>query len=137
MESITCLDMSNMRNKHPRSKQLFWVRINDKGVITKVIWASTCPKYGDWFLISVTTFLQIHKWLTTNCYIQLGDRVWKQILGIPMRFSCSPLWCNLYVLSYEIKFIQRLAKLGQIDIMSKFKYAFSYIDDMLAQCGGS
>jgi hypothetical protein len=56
MESITRLDMSNMRNKQPRSKQLFWVRINDKGVTTKVIWASTCPKYGDWFLISVTIF---------------------------------------------------------------------------------
>ena len=47
-----------------------------------------------------------------------------------MGFSCSPLWCNLYILSYEIKFIQRLAKLGQTEIMSKFKCAFRYIDDL-------
>ena len=130
MEFITMLGMTNMKRKHPRSEQLLWIRINDKGVTTKAVWTSTCPKHGDWFPIPVTKFLQIHKWLTTNCYIRLGDRVWKQILGIPMGFSCSPLWCNLYLLSYEIKFIQRLARLGRSDIMSKFKYAFRYIDDL-------
>jgi hypothetical protein len=41
------------------------------------------------------TRVEEFKWLTTNCFVRLGDRVWKQILGIPMRFSCSPLWCNL------------------------------------------
>ena len=130
MEFITRLGMSNMRNKHPRFEQLLWIRINDKGVTTKAIWTSNCPKYGNWVPIPITKFLQVHKWLTINCYIQLGDRVWKQILGIPMGFSCSPLWCNLYLLSYEIKFIQRLAKLGRTEIISKFKYAFRYIDDL-------
>lgn len=33
-------------------------------------------------------------------------------------------------MSYEIKFIQRLARLGQRTIMSKFKYVFWYIDDV-------
>lgn len=33
-------------------------------------------------------------------------------------------------MSYEIKFIQRLAKLGRVDIMEKFQYAFRYIDDL-------
>ena len=130
MEFITNIGMTNMRHKHPRSQQLLWIRINDKGVTTKAIWTSTCPKYGEWFPLPVTRFLQIHKWLTTNCYVRLGDRVWKQILGIPMGFSCSPLWCNLYLVSYEIKFIQRLARLGKTEIMSKFKYAFRYIDDL-------
>lgn len=47
-----------------------------------------------------------------------------------MGFSCSPLWCNLYLMSYEIKFIQRLAKLGRTDIMARFSHAFRYIDDL-------
>ena len=47
-----------------------------------------------------------------------------------MDFSCSPLWCNLYLLSYEIKFIQRLARLRKTYIMSKFKFSFRYIDDL-------
>ena len=130
MEFITQLGITNMRRKHPRSENVLWVRINDKGLTTKAIWASTCPKYGDWFSISIPKFLQIHKWLTTNCYVRSGDQIWKQVLGIPMGFSCSPLWCNLYLMSYEIRFIQRLARLGQINILSKFKYAFRYIDDL-------
>ena len=72
----------------------------------------------------------LHKWLTTNCYVRLGNHVWKQVLGIPMGFSCSPIWCNPYLMSYKIRFIQRLAKLGRVDIMEKFKHAFRYIDNL-------
>ena len=36
----------------------------------------------------------------------------------------------MYLLSYEAKFILRLAKLGHTDLMSKFQYAFRYIDDL-------
>ena len=130
MEFITQIGISNMKRKHPKSEQVLWVKINDKGITTKALWASTCPKNGEWFQIPIPKFLQIHKWLTTNCYVRLGDQVWKQVLGIPMGFSCSPLWCNLYLMSYEVKFIQRLARLGQATILSKFKHAFRYIDDL-------
>ena len=47
-----------------------------------------------------------------------------------MSFLCSLFWCNLYLVSYEIKFIQRLARLGQTTILAKFKHAFRYIDDL-------
>jgi hypothetical protein len=36
----------------------------------------------------------------------------------------------MYLASYEIQFIQRLARLGRVDLLSKFKYAFRYIDDL-------
>lgn len=47
MEFITRIGVINMRNKHPRSEQLLRIKINDKGVTTKIVWTSTCPKYGD------------------------------------------------------------------------------------------
>jgi hypothetical protein len=47
-----------------------------------------------------------------------------------MGFSCSPLRCNVYLLSYEISFIQRLARLQSTDLMPRFKSAFRYIDDL-------
>lgn len=75
-------------------------------------------------------FLALQKWLTTNYYVRLGNQVWKQILDIPMEFSCSPLWYNLYLISYEIWFIQRLSSLGRMDIMNSFAYAFRYIDNL-------
>ena len=130
MEFITSLGIKNFKHNHPRSEPKVWIKTNAMGVTTRVVWASTCPSYGKWLQISVSEFLMLHKWLTTNCYVRLGNRVWKQVLGIPMGFSCSPLWCNLYLMSYEIKFMQRLAKLGRVDIMEKFKHAFRYIDDL-------
>ena len=33
-------------------------------------------------------------------------------------------------MSYEIKFIQRLARFEQTTILAKFKYVFLYIDDL-------
>ena len=130
MEFITQIGVSNMKQKHPNSKHLLWVRINDKGITTKTLWASTCLRYGKWFPIPIPKILQVHKWLTTNCYVRLGDQVWKHVLGIPMGFSYSPLWCNLYLMSHEIKFIQRLARLGLTTTLAKFKHAFRYIDDL-------
>ena len=130
MEFITSLGIKNLKRKHPRSEPNIWFRSNTQGITSKVVWASTCPNYGNWNYMSVTKILELHKWLTTNCHIRLGNQVWKQTLGIPMGFSCSPLWCNLYLMSYEIKFIQRLAKLGRVDLMARFAYAFRYIDDL-------
>lgn len=65
-----------------------------------------------------------------KCFVALGDRVWQRVSGIPMGFSCSPLWCNLYLLYYETQFIQRLASLGRTDLMQRFQFAFRYIDDL-------
>ena len=115
---------------HPRASPLIWVRVNFEGTAAKASWSTSRPSGGDWFAISADRLIQTHKWLMTSCYVNLGDRVWKQILGIPMGFSCSPLWCNIYLLSYEIKFIQRLARLQRTDLLSKFQYAFRYIDDL-------
>ena len=47
--------------------------------------------------------------------------MWQQRIGIPMGFSCSPIWYNMYLLSYEIKFIQRLAQLGHTDLILEEK----------------
>ena len=64
-----------------------------------------------------------------NYYLILGDRVWLQGTGIPMGFSCSLVWCNMYLLSYKIKFIQCQAKLGQVNLLAKFNHAL-YINDL-------
>lgn len=47
-----------------------------------------------------------------------------------MGFSCSPIWSNMYLLAYEARFIQHLARLGRKDLLTKFQSAFRYIDDL-------
>jgi hypothetical protein len=66
----------------------------------------------------------------TNCYIILEDRVWVQQIGIPMGFSCSPIWCNMFLAAYEARFILHLVRLGRKDLLNKLQIAFRYIDDL-------
>ena len=104
--------------------------MNQCGTPVRAVWASHKPQHGNWYEFTACRQLQLNSWLMRNCYITLGDRVWLQCTEIPMGFSCSPIWCNMYLLSYEAKFILCLAKLGRTDLMSKFQYAFRYIDNL-------
>lgn len=116
--------------QHQKASNSLWVKITPDGTPQKAKWSTIPPKSAGWVHLPKHRLLGLHSWLIRNCFVILGDRVWRQTKGIPMGFSCSPLWCNLYLLSYEIKFIQRLAKLGRTDLLSKFQHAFRYIDDI-------
>ncbi len=70
------------------------------------------------------------RWLICNAFVQLGDRVWRQIIGIAMGLSCSPDWCNIYLLYYEWRFIDRLLRLQQQYLLPLFSRWFRYIDDL-------
>jgi hypothetical protein len=115
---------------HPKAHTQLWVRIDNNGSPACTKWATRRPQYGCWSEFPASHLLSLHDWLMKNCFLTLGDRIWQQQSGIPMGFSYSPIWCNMYLLSYEIKFIQRLARLGHTDLMAKFQYAFRYIDDL-------
>lgn len=127
---ISKLAYKQAARAHPRASTFMWVRIDQAGIPAAAKWGTSKPTTANWFPIDCTRLLQLHEWLMLNCYVSLGDRVWRQCTGIPMGFSCSPVWCNMYLLSYEIKFIQRLATLGRRDLLSKFKTPFRYIDDL-------
>jgi hypothetical protein len=116
--------------QHPRATIQMWVRIASTGLPAVAKWATSRPSTANWFLVDIQRLLQLHEWLMSNCYVMFGDRVWKQSTGIPMGFSCSPIWYNMYLLSYEIKFIQHLARLGRKDLLLKFQTPFRYIDDL-------
>jgi len=121
------------QKNHPRAKVAVWIRFDSSGQAVRAVWATAAPTalaHGSWVPFQEDRLIRLHSWLMHNCYVALGDRVWRQISGIPMGFSCSPLWCNMYLLYYESQFIQRLARLGRADLLIKFRYAFRYIDDL-------
>ena len=80
------------RSEHPRLEQKLWVKFNEsKPITTTSSWASNIPGNGLWVELSEVRLVGIIQWLVSNCFVTLGNRVWKQIVGIPMGFSCSPL----------------------------------------------
>ena len=127
---ITKLAYKQAALVHPRASTSMWVRVDKAGVPVAARWATSKPTAANWFAIDSNRLLTLHEWLMLNCYVSLGDRIWRQCTGIPMGFSCSPVWCNMYLLSYEIRFIQRLATLRRRDLLSKFQTPFRYIDDL-------
>ena len=52
------------------------------------------------------------KFLVDNIYIQIGNKTFRQTIGIPMETDCAPLLANLFLFYHEYKFI--IAKLKQI-----------------------
>jgi len=127
---IVKIGFQHAKSKHRTAVPNIWIRTDSSGQAVRASWETCQPSYGTWFSIDESLLIRLHQWLVSNCYIALGDRVWKQRLGIPMGFACSPLWCNLYLMHYEILFIQRLARLGRNDLLEKFQNAFRYIDDL-------
>ncbi|EFJ12422.1 hypothetical protein SELMODRAFT_425444 [Selaginella moellendorffii] len=80
--------------------------------------------------VDADTLILWNTWAISHTFVQLGNKVWKQVVGIPMGFSCSPLWCNLYLCFYESNFIKRLERLGDTEALILFKDASRYMDDL-------
>ena len=102
---ITSLAYKQAAQAHPRAMTHIWVQICSDSIPASTQWATHQPRYGSWIQLTQTRLLKLYAWLLNNCFPTLGDRVWRQSIGIPMGFSCSPIWCNLYLASYEIQFI--------------------------------
>ena len=42
-------------------------------------------------------------YLVDNVYISVGNKVFRQCIGIPMGTNCAPLLANLYAFYFEYK----------------------------------
>ena len=59
-------------------------------------------------------------YLLDNIYIRLGNKLYRQIFGIPMGTSCAPLLADLFLFSYERNFMTSLSDDNQADIFEAF-----------------
>lgn len=81
-----------------------------------------------------TDLLKAIDTLLDNIYIQCGDMVFKQVIGIPMGTSCAPYLANLFLFAYEAQWIDRLWAKGKKtlarEIAQQCNSSFRYIDDL-------
>ena len=66
--------------------------------------------------------------LVKETYFQVGNLLLKQCIGIPMGIDPAPFWANLYLYSYEYKYIKLLMRTDKRKAML-FRYATRFIDD--------
>ena len=70
-------------------------------------WIDKDGRYGDTKTKKVITPERFEKWinfLLDNLYIQVGDELLRQVVGIPMGVSCAPYLANLMLFMYELEF---------------------------------
>ena len=68
------------------------------------------------------------EFLINNIYIENGDKIRRQKLGIPMGTNCSPSLANLFLYFYESSYIDKLDNA----IARAFHNSFRYMDDTLS-----
>jgi hypothetical protein len=72
------------------------------------------------------------KALLENLYAKVGEKIFRQVIGIPMGTDCAPFLANLYLYSLESRWIEGQVKVKNWKILSQFQNNFRFIDDLLA-----
>ena len=92
-------------------------------------WVSKNNRSGIQF--SKQLFKNAMEYLMGNCYFTFGDRVFRQVIGIPMGSDPAPFMANLFLYYYESKWIKGLKK-ENLQKARRFDNTFRFIDDLLA-----
>lgn len=96
-------------------KRAYWV----KGFST------TRHKFTADEIITCMTFL------INNAYFRVGNSIFRQKIGIPMGSDPAPFFANLFLHSYEAKWIKSISKTN-FKLARCFLYTYRYIDDLNA-----
>ena len=70
-------------------------------------------------------------YLLDNILIRFDSKLYRQIVGIPMGTTCTPLVANLFSFCYERDFMLALSDNYQTDIIEDFNSTSRYLDDLL------
>ena len=70
------------------------------------------------------------KFLLDNCYFQVGNLIFRQVIGIPMGSDPAPFFANLFLYHYESEWLHTL-KNHDYHCARKFNHIFCFIDDLV------
>ena len=65
-----------------------------------------------------------------DIFIRFGNKLYRQIVGIPMETNCAPLVVDLFLSCYERDFMKSLSRENQADIIEAFNSTSRYLDDL-------
>ena len=70
-------------------------------------------------------------YLMLNCYFTIGNKIFRQVIGIPIGSDPAPFFANLFLYYYESEWVKSLKKTDLIKAQ-KLKNMFRFIDDLNA-----
>ena len=66
-----------------------------------------------------------------NIYISIGSKLYRQIVGIPVRTNCVPLIADLFLFCYEKNLMLSVSDANQSEVIEAFNSTSRYVDDLL------
>ena len=66
-----------------------------------------------------------------NIFSEIGTKLYRQIVGIPMGTNCAPLVIGLSLFCYERDCTKALSIGGQADVIGAFNSTSRYLDDII------
>ena len=88
-------------------------------------------KYTNWTYLDLTNAF---KFLLDNIYVRFGNKVYKQVIGIPMGTNCAPLIADLFLYWYESQFMAKIYKNPtEHDLVDKFNNTYRYMMPAVAK----
>ena len=81
------------------------------------------------YSFSEANIRDMFEFLIENIFVTFGNRVYRQVIGVPMGCDCAPQVADLYLHYYEKKFVLDNIDNSEIN-MSSFKSYKRYIDDL-------
>ena len=138
IQNINTYDFSTLYTNIPHKDlklKIKWV-VNTIMKDNKKIYVSSNGKYVSFKYrknanqINSNRLINYINYLIDNIFITVSDRVYRQVIGIPMGTDCAPFLANLYLYALEFKFLDKMTR-HNIYIARKFSNSFRYIDDLL------
>ena len=100
---------------------------------TSVLWTNqdTNKEYDSYKCLTCNEFCEEFTFLTENIYVQFEDRVYQQIVGIPIGTNCTPLIADVFLYCYDNDFMPAPHKSKTLDLFDNFNDTSRYPDDIL------
>ena len=125
-ESIKLVLAEAFQIKDSEDSELY-IKINKKNAT----WSRKLPKKSKLLHLDKDQIMKMFNYLMDNIYLFYRTEIYRQIIGIPMGTDCAPELANLFLFSYEYRYIIDLINSGVKDI-DLLRYIYRYIDDLLS-----
>ena len=143
--SVSTFDFSTLYTKIPHDKLLFvlnsLVDFCFKGGVSKYIAikkSKACwvvHPFKDCMVFGKLSIKAGVKYLMENCYFNLGNKIFRQIIGITMGSDPAPFFAKWFLYYYESKWLKNVQR-SDLRRARKFPNTFRFIDDLVAISDG-
>ena len=96
---------------------------------TDAYWRKPCKDSSDPYTKEMIKSLL--EYVIDNAFFQVGNKVFRQIIGIPMGSDPAPFIANLFLYIYENRFMTNLKK-DDLARAKNLRHVFRFIDDLIS-----